>query len=112
MPAPVITLGRNFYAYKADNGVTYNIGTLDANAAAQTSPAAPVAPNANPTIPRGWKIRHVTGFYTTGGVTYTTILPIFDPTDNIWLTVSTTFTKWGTTYAVESYLGEKRIYRS
>ena len=108
--APVYDLARNFYAYKSDNGTTYNIGTTVGNANAQTTPATPVAATANPAYPRGWVERKVHGAYldTTANVVYRSAIPILDPTDGKWTGSSTTFTKGGQVFVIEGRIGERR----
>lgn len=113
MPAPVIDLKRNFYLYTSDNTIQFTVATLNANNAAQTSPQTPIDPSLHPAYDRGFVMRKVHGKAVVSGVTYTTKIPVFDPTDDIWVGASTsTFTKWGTTYNIAGRIGERRIYRS
>lgn len=99
------TLTRGFFAYKSDDGTTYNIGTTLANGSAQS--ATPVAAGANPAYPRGFKVRHVFG-KSSGGLK--TRIPVLDPAATMW-TAGGSVTKDSVTYTVEGKIGEKRVYR-
>jgi len=110
MPAPVQVLTRDWYAYTSDDTAVYQIGTTDSNAAAQSGTVTPDPVGTNPVYPRGWVMRHVYGEAIVTGVLYRTKLPVFDPTDDIWVgATTTTFVKNGCTYNIEGRIGEKRV---
>lgn len=111
MPAPVYPTGRDYYAYISDDSNTYTIATTDSNAGSQTSPPSPISPKTHPAYPRGWKVRHVQGTVVVSGIVYRTRLPIFDPSDPIWLGSSSTFAKGGATFVSEGAIGERRTYK-
>ena len=105
MTLPPQNLGRGFYAYISDDSNTYQIGTTAENGT-NVNDATPVPAGTNPSYPRGWKMRHVYGLSEAGNRTK---VPIFDPTNGLWLGTTTTFSKNGVSYTVEGKAGEDRF---
>lgn len=100
---PAVTLTRGFFAYKSDDGDTYQLATTLQNGSAQS--ATPVSAGTNPAYPRGYKPRIAYGVASGGARTR---LPILDPANGIWTESTLTFTKDSTTYTVEGLRGEQR----
>ena len=106
MAGPAQNLARAFYEYLSDDGNTYQVATTQQNGTAQG--ATPATAGANPTYPRGWKMRHVYGLDSDGNRTK---LPVFLPSDGIFLGITATFGKNTKTYTVEGKIGEDRFIK-
>lgn len=106
---PIIPdLARGYFAYKSDNGQTYQLATSIGNGSTAQG-ASPLAPGVNPAFPRGWKPRIVYGLSTDG--TTRTKVPILDPGDGLWTGATVSFSKDGLTFIVEGKRGEDRFNR-
>lgn len=106
------TTSRDWYSYLSDDTTHYVVATTDANAAAQTAPPSPIAPGSLPAFPRGFKMRFVMGAILDGSILRRTKLPIFLPTDAIFVGGSSTFSKSGLTgWVIEGRIGERRTYK-
>lgn len=104
MVAQILT--RSYYAYTADDTNVYVLATTTQNGAVNGATA--VAPNSHPPLPRGWVPRHVYGDDGSGNRTK---VPIFNPSNGIFVGGTTSFTKNSTSYTTSGHIGEKRVYR-
>jgi hypothetical protein len=100
-------LQRGFYGYLGDNGTLYQVAITvdDANAGGFSA----VTYGANPSLPRGWKMRHC---YGVNGALRTKT-PVASPAETLY-TDGGTFTKGpsSTSFTVQGIIGEKRTAKS
>ncbi len=104
------TLTRSYYSYLSDDVVSYELATTTENGTTVNS-GDPIAAGTLPAYPRGWVARHIYGVFNDSGVLRRTKVPILDPTNDLWVGTSNTFTKDGIDYDVEGRIGEKRTYK-
>lgn len=100
-------LERFYFAYKSDDGNTYQLATTNGNGSTAQG-GSPITPNSLPTYPRGWKPRVVYGEAANGTRTK---VPILDPSNGLWTGSTTSFSKDGLSFGVAGKRGEDRFNR-
>ncbi len=105
--ATLYGLSRAFYSYTSDNGTAYQVAITADDASAGAFGSA-VVYGSLPTLPRGWKMRHVYGVSGTG---IRTKIPCGLPANTNYVSGGT-FTKHAVSFTTEGQIGEKRTAKS